>query len=57
MTIGQFVKLMALSFVPGVNIVLILDFISKYRFYKKFGSFIKSILETTPHVSDFKKQK
>lgn len=57
MSVGEFIKRMFWSYVPIMNVVLIFDFISKYRFYKKFGSSIQSVLERTPHISDFKCKK
>jgi hypothetical protein len=56
MSIGEFIKRLLWSFVPLLNIILVIDFISKYSFYRKFGSSIKTILETEPHISHFKKK-
>jgi flagellar biosynthesis protein FlhB len=56
MSIGEFIKRLLWSFVPLLNIILVMDFISKYSFYRKFGSSIKTILETEPHISHFKKK-
>lgn len=45
MNIGEFLKRMFWSFIPVINIMLVLDFVSKYKFYKKFGNMISYLLE------------